>query len=89
MARHITPNQHRVIEILREFADEGISPSYREIADRGNLNLAYVHGTVQSLVKKGAVSVKKGQRRGIRLKEIWRNSDAYDPKRVYPSAQSD
>lgn len=89
VANHITPNQYRVVELLREFYHEGHNPTYRELAERGNLNLSYVHYTVQSLAKKGAVKIKRGQRRAIKLSSNWIDRDVYDPKRVYPNARAE
>ena len=72
--KQLTPRQHQILEMIRDFISEyGIPPTRMEIAnDLGfkSPNAAEEH--LRSLQKKGVIELLPGSSRGIRLKDSLR-----------------
>ena len=72
--KQLTPRQHQILEMIRDFISEfGIPPTRMEIAnDLGfkSANAAEEH--LRSLQKKGVLELMPGSSRGIRLKDSLR-----------------
>ena len=62
--------QKEILEFIRLYIeDEGLPPTYQEIADRFHIQVGTVQEHLDALENKGAIERIKGRSRGIRLAE--------------------
>lgn len=67
----LTRRQHEILEFLREYtAENQISPTYEEIAQRLGVNKVTIYGHVSEMERKGIIErAARGVSRGLRVVE--------------------
>jgi SOS-response transcriptional repressor LexA len=65
----LTPIQAKTIEAIKALTVNGVSPTYREIAQNTGRHLAKVHATVGLLIERGHVRRIPGKARALEVIE--------------------
>lgn len=69
MSEQLTAIQRTTLNIIREGVRDGRPVTFRDIANRRGVSVNAVSQCVQSLAKKGLLTLGNGKSRGIRLTE--------------------
>lgn len=63
----MTPHQLRALDLFREYADAGFSPTAREVGTRLSLSTSSARDVLNRLVESGHLNRERGKRRGLSL----------------------
>lgn len=63
----MTPHQLRALDVFREYADAGFSPTAREVGLRLSLSTSTARDVLNKLVESGHLNREHGKRRGLSI----------------------